>query len=389
MDWRSRDTALALCALAYFGTRFSEFVVSPLVPSVTDGLGTTTGVLGVGFTAMTAGYALVQLPSGMLGDRVGERRVVLGSLAATAIGSLGLALAPSPITFVLAMTLLGLATGVYYTPATTLLTNLHAETGRAIGVHRIGGQAVGLTAPVVALVGVQFGWRVALALGAVVAVPVLVGFAALVRPVPRTDGGTARPRPDVAALVELLSRRDLALATGIASLGQFADVATFSFLLAVLEEHHGFAPATAGALFALYFAVLTIGQPAVGWLSDEIGRGSTTVSALAAGAFGYVLLAVRTDLVAAALATCLVGVGMTWSPPVQSRIVDTLNADERGVGFGLVRTVYILVGSLGGVVVGSVATRAGWSAALSLLAGCVALGALLAGAEGTVANRVE
>nr|WP_276304912.1 MFS transporter [Halomarina sp. PSR21] len=114
---------------------------------MTDGLGTTTSVLGVGFTAMTAGYALVQLPSGMLGDRVGERRVVLGSLAATAVGSLGLALAPSPITFVLAMTLLGFATGLYYTPATTLLTNLHAETGRAIGVHRLGGQAVGLTAP--------------------------------------------------------------------------------------------------------------------------------------------------------------------------------------------------------------------------------------------------
>ncbi|MFC7154546.1 MFS transporter [Halomarina halobia] len=175
----------------------------------------------------------------------------------------------------------------------------------------------------------------------------------------------------------------------IASLGQFADVATFSFLLAVLEEHHGFAPTTAGALFALYFAVLTVGQPAVGWLSDEIGRGATTVSALAAGAFGYALLAVRTDLVAATLATCFVGVGMTWSPPVQSRIVDGLSVDERGVGFGLVRTVYILVGSLGGVVVGSVATRAGWSAALSLLTGCVALGALLVVVQGTVASRAE
>ena len=47
--------------------------------------------------------------------------------------------------------------------------------------------------------------------------------------------------------------------------------------------------------------------------------------------------------------------------------MDNLGDAERGAGFGLVRTVYMVVGALGSVVVGVLSDVAGWSAAFGLL----------------------
>ena len=48
--------------------------------------------------------------------------------------------------------------------------------------------------------------------------------------------------------------------------------------------------------------------------------------------------------------------------------MDALKETERGVGFGLVRTLYLLVGALGGYVVGNLVTEAGWVVAFGTLA---------------------
>lgn len=59
---------------------------------------------------------------------------------------------------------------------------------------------------------------------------------------------------------------------------------------------------------------------------------------------------------------------MGWSSPVQSRAIDQLDADERGTGFGLIRTVYIAFAGLSGIVVGGAVTLGGWASAIGILA---------------------
>jgi sugar phosphate permease len=70
----------------------------------------------------------------------------------------------------------------------------------------------------------------------------------------------------------------------------------------------------------------------------------------------------------------LVGLAMSWGAPVQSRFMDLLSDEERGAGFGLVRTAYMVIGASGSVVVGAVSDAAGWPVAFGLLAGVMALG---------------
>jgi len=63
--------------------------------------------------------------------------------------------------------------------------------------------------------------------------------------------------------------------------------------------------------------------------------------------------------------------------------MDRLEGVERGYGFGLIRTLYILLSSLGSVVVGTLAEILGWIGGFGLLAGLLGLCLLL-----LVGNRV-
>ncbi|MEF8856542.1 MAG: MFS transporter, partial [Haloplanus sp.] len=193
------------------------------------------------------------------------------------------------------------------------------------------------------------------------------------RPAPRTDGGaTVRPR----ALLDVLGRPPVAFAAALAAMGEFAALTTLSFLPTFLVDHYGLSVAAAGTLFGAYFVVVAVLQPVSGWVSDHLGRDAVTGGLFAAGAVGYATLAVGEGLTLAIPAVTLVGVAMAWGPPVQSRAVDALADTERGVGFGAVRTGYILVGALGPAVVGTLADAAGWTAGFGLLAGVLGLGAV-------------
>lgn len=365
---RYRTTVLVLCVFAYFGIRFSEFVISQVLPDIKNSLGITTALVGVAITGSTITYAIVQLPSGAFGDQFGERTVILTSLGLTGIGSVLLALSPTGTLFVIAWMLLGLAGGIYYNPATSLLTDLFEETGSAIGTHRIGGQVVGLTAPVVTLVGAVYGWRIALALGALVAFPVFFGFLVAIQSreptVPQT---VIRERVDIERLPELLSRPSIAYTTILASLGQFVDTAVFSYLPMILQEYHGYSLSISGVLYLLYFTSVSVTQPITGRLSDRIGRDPTAAVAFVIAIGGVGLLITSVETVGVVVSICFIGIGMGWNPPVQSRFMDHLTDAEQGIGFGLVRTVYIGFAAFNGVIIGGIVTVAGWPIAISVL----------------------
>ncbi|WP_435067878.1 MFS transporter [Haloplanus sp. C73] len=374
-----RYAALGLCVGAYFAVRLAQLLVSPLVPSLRESFGVTQGVVGVILTGMWLVYAVAQAPSGAAGDRYGPRRVVLVALGCTAVGALALAAAPSPLTFGAFALVLGVGAGLYYTPATALLADRFDDVGQVIGVHRVGSQVAGLVAPALAtLVGARFGWRVAVGSGAVVAALVLgvVTVSGASRSTPprpaRTDGGTAvRPH----AALGVLTRPRVAFAVGLATVGEFASLATLSFLPAFLVAQHGLSLPEAGALFSGYFVVVAALQPVSGWAADRFGRDAVTGGLFVVGAAGYAGLALTSDAAFAVPAVALVGVAMAWGPPVQARAVDALADAERGVGFGTVRTSYILVGALGPAVVGTLADTAGWTVGFGFLAVVLGVGA--------------
>ncbi|MFB6107709.1 MAG: MFS transporter [Haloplanus sp.] len=383
MNWRYRHSVLALCTLAFAATMLARLVISPVVPDVTDAFGVSTGAVGLALSGMWAAYALTQFPSGVLGDRFGERRVVLAAVGVTAVASLLLAGAPSFAVFALTTVFLGAGAGLHYSVATTLLTKEFDDIGSAIGVHVAGGPLAGLVAPVVATaVAARYDWRAALAVGAVTAVPVFLTFAWRVDATPpeRPDE-RMRDRMALAPLAELLSRPPIAFTTVLSLLGAFCWQATASFLPTFLVVFRDQSQTTAGLLFSAYFVVNGLAQPTMGWVSDRVGRDWTATGTMGLGVVGYGLLVAgpRAALVPAIVCA---GVAMTWGSPLQSRYFDLFAEGESAAAFGLVRTAYMVLGATGSVVTGVLADALGWRVAYGFLVVVTGVGFAL-----LVANR--
>ena len=389
-NWQYRNTVLVLCTLGFASTMVARVVISPVVPDITDGFGVSTAAVGLALTGMWAAYALAQFPSGVLGDRFGERRVILLAVGGTGLASLLLAASPSFALFALLAVTLGATAGMVYTAATSLVAKQAPETGRAIGVYISGGPLAGLLAPpVAAAVGAQFGWRTAIALGVATAIPVFLLFAWRVEPTPppRPDR-TVREQIDVDKLADLLTRPAILQATVLAVLGAFTWQATASFLPAFLEEFRGHSRTTTSLLFSGYFFVHGLTQPLTGTLSDRYSRTAAVTLTMTVGVVGYGLLVLGSSLASAVLAAALVGLAMSWGAPLQSQFMDALSDEERGTGFGLVRTAYMVLGALGSVVTGAVPDLAGWAVAFGMLAGLMAVGLTIL-LFGSAASRIK
>ncbi len=347
----------------------ARLAISPVVPAIGDAFAVSNAAIGLALSGMWLTYALSQFPSGLLGDRIGERRVILIAVAGTAVASAIIAMAPQYGLFLTAVIVLGGVAGLHYSVATTLLTRVLDNTGSAIGIHSAGAPIAGLLVPTIAgIVGVEYGWRWAVAIGTIIAAPVAVVFAMTVRPTPpKRPDEPIRNRLVVGPLVELLSRPAIALTTLLAVCGAFVWQATASFLPTFLIEYHEYSETLASGIFSAYFVVQGLGQPAIGTLSDRIGRYAAAAIAVGAGVGGYGLFILGQGLPVILGGTVLAGVAMSWGAALLPNIVDHLSEQERGIGFGLIRTTYMVVGASGSVVTGWVADTYGWAAAFGVL----------------------
>lgn len=372
---------LAVVTAGNFAQLGVRFVIGPIVPLVLVEFGATRSGVGGALTAMWAVYALSQFPSGVLADRFGERRLLLTGLAGTVVGAAAVALAPSLVLFGAALVVLGAGTGLFFSPGSSLLSRVYDEHGGALSALTAGGALAGVVFPAGAgLVGVRYGWRVAVAAAALVALPVVLATLVVV---PKTapaapDRGLAELL-NVRRMLDLLTRPSLAYTAGIAVLTGFTFQAVSSFLPTFLVQYRGVGTGTAGLLFAVVFGISAVAQPTAGRLSDAVSRDFAIATSAALTGTAFVVLLAVEGPVGLFAGTALLGAGISWPGTVQARVMDQLDDEERGFGFGLVRTVYMLLAASGSIVVGSLADAGGWVPAygvviLLLAGGLVALG---------------
>jgi MFS family permease len=312
----------------------------------------------------------MQFPSGVLADRFGERRIIAIAVGGTALGSFLLAISPAFPVFLLCVVLLGAVAGLHYTPGTSLISRVYEDVGGPVGVHNVGAPLAGLVAPMAAAwVGSRYGWRPAVGLALAVALPVFLLVVWRIRPVEPTNPGlSVRGQFKLGPIRELLTRPGIAFTVAIATAGTFVWQGTASFLPTFLISHRGHSPTLAGIVFSAYFVVQGFGQVGIGVLSDRYGRDFTIAGCMIVGAAGFFLFVFGPGLASVAAAILLAGVGMSYHSAVLSRFLDELSEAEQGTGFGLVRTVYGILGASGSIVVGLFADLFDWTVSFALLA---------------------
>lgn len=370
---------LVVVTFSMFSTMVARLAISPVVPNIIDSFDVSSSAIGLALTGMWAAYSLTQFPSGILADRVGEYHVILAALALTSIASILVAISPSYILFVIFTIVLGAVAGLYFSPATSLLTAAFDETGQPLGIHSAGGPIAGLVAPIItAAITLRFDWRAGLLWTASVSFIAFILFKWYVTPV-ASPASTDQVREQVklATLLELLSRPSIIYTSIIGTVGYFSWHAFATFFPTFLMEHGSIHPDTASTVFGLVFAFSIVGMPLLGRLSDSLSRESVLAFSMVCCAAGFSALLVGIEFWNLAVGAVGLSFGISWTGVLNARYMDIFDRQEQGTGFGLVRTVVGIVSSSGSLVTGLLIDYSGWNSAYGLvvvlLLGCVSL----------------
>ena len=157
--------ALGLVGAAHFMSHFYGMALPPLFPFLHQDLGVSYTVLGVLFSAKKITSGVLQLPAGIVVDRVGAKAMLLFGLLACslAIGLIGTI--DSLIVLAALILLLGLGEAVIHPTDYTILNSSMPEhfMGRSFSVHTFCGHIGTALAPVLLLtLTALWDWRTAL-----------------------------------------------------------------------------------------------------------------------------------------------------------------------------------------------------------------------------------
>jgi MFS family permease len=230
-------------------------------------------------------YVAMQVPTGILADRWGPRRLLsIGALVAGA-GSLVFAMAPSIIWASIGRLLIGGSVAVAFVSMLKLAGHWFAPrhfalaSGMALFCGIIGAVFAGV--PLRLLVS-AIGWRPVMLVSGIVTLVVAGIIWILVRDDPgekgytshayAVSGVTSHPK-FIAGIKEVAKHRNAWLLCFIPG-GIVGSVLTFSGLWGVpfLTTHYGLSQASAAALCSTLLVAFAVGGPVFGALSDRIGR---------------------------------------------------------------------------------------------------------------------
>jgi DHA2 family multidrug resistance protein-like MFS transporter len=133
---KSRWYALVALALSTLAVGLDTTVLSVALPTLAHDLHATTGDLQWITTSYLLVLAAALLPAGMLGDRLGRKKMLIGGLAMFGLASVACSYAQGAGQLIAARAVLGLGAAVIMTMSGAVLTVLFEskERGRAMGV---------------------------------------------------------------------------------------------------------------------------------------------------------------------------------------------------------------------------------------------------------------
>ncbi|WP_331232997.1 MFS transporter [Natronorarus salvus] len=370
------------------------FDVSAAVLGLVVGLG--YGLIGVG-----------AVPSGVLADRYGSRRLIVVSVVGMGGGFLALSVSPSVHTLALAIVVWGAAASVYHPAGLSLISRGARERGTVFAYHGVGGNVGTALGPLLAALALVFlDWRLVAALLVVPAVVVVVLGSTIDFETDRyaedeavTDGGDGESedepeREGVEEWESLTLESFLADSRKLFTLGfalTFVVVMLYgtyyrgllTFLPDMIADLPGFEPYTVMGQTAepgqyVYSGLLMIGilgQYAGGRVTDLVRTEYAlfaTLAVLSVTAFAF--LPVASVGVAPFLLLCAVlGFCLYATAPIyQVVIAEYAAADVHGLSYGYTYLGMFGVGAAGAAIAGALLTYAD-SAALFLTLGSVAL----------------
>jgi MFS family permease len=266
---------------------FGGAMLVVLIPNVAESLDASVAQVAAAITAYMVPFALLQLVSGTVAERLGPRRVVRGGYVAFGLAALACAVVPDIWLFLGARAAMGAANAFLSPILLAALSEVAAPgvLGRTVGTFAAAQTAGLMLAPLLGGLLGEISWRLAFVLVAVVAV---------VLALPRQTLGAAERQPaESRPSLRSLLNRWIGLLAAQAMLGYLGFTAIGFVLVLVGAEEFGLGSGARGLLIAGYgVGGILLGRYA-GTVVDRAGRPATALAgavACTAGVVGLVFV---------------------------------------------------------------------------------------------------
>ena len=345
-----------------------------LMPILAQAFGLSYAQVGIIRAANNCASSLLEMPSGVLAERFGERRLLVFGLICAGAGYLCLSFATGLWTILLSLLVLGTGGAFQHALSSSLISNSYdAGTRRsALGIYNSSGD-VGklLFSGLFGLAtGIGVAWQgVVAGLAAIALLVALFVFYGL----RGTDGG--RDKGETSAPKLAARSRDWGIEDrqGFMALclTVFLDTAVQTiFLVFVVFVVADKGVATHLAAFAVVLTLIggIFGKAGCGYLAQRIGIRSAFVLAQCATALGIVAVALGTPMAAFALLPVL-GMFLQGSTSITyGAIADLISSNRQSRGFAMIYTVSSLSAIVGPTVFGVLSDYSGLGTAMLAMA---------------------
>ncbi|ADD44629.1 MFS transporter [Stackebrandtia nassauensis] len=390
-------------------------VAMKVIADPKEGLGANQAELEWSINSYTLVFAGLLFTFGVIGDRIGRKRMLLAGLVLFGLTSVASAFAQNPEQLIWARAGMGIGAAAIMPATLSILTNVFApkDRGRAIGIWS---GAVGIGIAIGPIIGgallEQFWWGSVFLINAPVVIIALlaIGFVAPEsrnpNKVPLDFGGVilsilglvsltygiieggetgdwgqigvwgptafgvvvlaafvlyerriAHPALDV----RLFKERRFASASAVISLLFFAAMGLMFFMTFYIQIIKGLSPLETGLMFLPFAGAMLIFSPLSAGMVKRFGPkvvATAGMTAITAAFAGYILLDADTPLWVMAVMFFVQGSGMAnVMPPAMDTIMGSVPREKSGVGSAVGNTLRQVGGSLGVAVLGSVLSQ--------------------------------
>lgn len=261
---------------AYTLSFFQRFAPASIAQDLSLAFNTTAASLGVLAATYFYVYTVMQIPTGVLVDTLGPRRILLIGGVISFIGSLWFGLAADLSQALIGRTLVGLGVSVTFIAMLKIIALSFEEhrfaslTGLGVFVGNIGSVLAGVP---LAFAATEIGWR---SVFVVVAIASLV-FGTLAWWMMRHSTAMAGTKVDrtvvVGGLLSVVRNRQT-WAPALTNLGMCGSYFTFAGLWAMpyLSQVHGYSRNIAATHLSLMYAGFAVGCLTLGIISDRVRR---------------------------------------------------------------------------------------------------------------------
>lgn len=274
-----------------------EFVLQVAPSVMADSMMKTFNVGAAGFGIISSfyfyAYAPMQLPSGLLFDRYGPRKLMTFALILCAVGSFFFASTDSLLTAALGRFLIGIASAFSFIGVLVLVARWFPPQQFALlaGIAQLMSSIGAMfgEAPLAALIG-AVGWREASFILAIIGLVLAVVFWCFIRDFPsqQTQSASNRSFKDEWYRLVSVCSKTYTWVTGAYACTIWTPIAVFGALWGVpyLQEKYTISVLLASSMCSMIWLGIGIGSPLLGWVSDKLER--RRLALFISGALGFI-----------------------------------------------------------------------------------------------------